>query len=114
MIKQGDYVNGQKVEMVEIVDGEPHYLIAYFDWGANKQQSLSLPEHMVRDHVTAECFESIKRTFKINHDISKLLKDSIRDSGLTLVQLEKRQVSQNPLFKGMFQAILKKYQFMQS
>ena len=49
------------IEMVEMVDGEPHYLIAYFDWGANKPQSLSLPEHMVRDYVTAEDFEKAKR-----------------------------------------------------
>ncbi|WP_276768073.1 hypothetical protein [Dielma fastidiosa] len=61
LIKQGDYVNGHRVEMVEMVDGEPHYLIAYFDWGANKPQSLSLPEHMVRDYVTAEDFEKAKR-----------------------------------------------------
>ncbi len=35
-IKQGDYVNGYKVEMVEVINKEPHYLIAYFDWGCEK------------------------------------------------------------------------------
>lgn len=60
-IKQGDYVNGHRVEMVEIMNGEPHHLIAYFDWGANKPQSLWLPEHLVTSVVSAEDFEKIKR-----------------------------------------------------
>ena len=64
LIKQGDYVNGHRVEMVEMVDGEPHYLIAYFDWGVNKPQSLSLPEHMVRDYVSAEDFEKVRKVIR--------------------------------------------------
>lgn len=60
-IKQGDYVNGHRVEMVEIMNGEPHHLIAYFDWEANKPQSRWLPEHLVTDVVTAEDFD------KVNH-----------------------------------------------
>lgn len=83
-------------------------------YGSNKPQSLSLPEHMVRDYMTAECFESIKRTFKINHDISKLLKDSIRDSGLTLVQLEKKTGISKSAIQRYASGDIKKYQFMQS
>lgn len=59
--KQGDYINGHRVEMVETMNGEPHYLIAYFDWGANKPQSLWLPEHLVTSYVLAEDFERVQR-----------------------------------------------------
>ena len=38
-IKEGDYVNGCRVEMVEVINKEPHYLIAYFDWGAKKHRA---------------------------------------------------------------------------
>lgn len=60
-IKKGDYVNGSRVEEVKVIDGEPHYLIAYFDWGANKPQSLWMPEHLVTYVVSANDFEKIKR-----------------------------------------------------
>lgn len=58
-IKQGDYVNGHKVEMVETMNGEPHYLIAYFDWGVQKPQSRWLPEHLVTSVVLANDFERV-------------------------------------------------------
>ena len=61
LIKQGDYVNGYKVEMVEVINKEPHYLIAYFDWGAQKPQSRWLPEHLVNSFVSAEDFERAKQ-----------------------------------------------------
>lgn len=61
IIKQCDYVNGCRVEKVETLNGEPHYLIAYFDWGANKPQSRWLPEHLVKSYVSAEDFD------KVNH-----------------------------------------------
>lgn len=59
-IKQGDYVNGYKVEMVEVINKEPHYLIAYFVGGAQKPQSRWLPEHLVSSYVSAEDFERAK------------------------------------------------------
>ena len=58
--KRGDYVNGYKVEMVEVINKEPHYLIAYFDWGAQRPQSRWLPEHLVSSYVSAEDFERAK------------------------------------------------------
>lgn len=57
--KIGDYVNGYRVEMVETLNGEPHYLIAYFDWGVQKPQSRWLPEHLVMSVVFAEDFEKV-------------------------------------------------------
>lgn len=59
-IKKGDYVNGSRVEEIKEIDGEPHYLIAYFDWGVQKPQSRWLPEHLVTDVVTAEDFERVQ------------------------------------------------------
>lgn len=56
-IKQGDYVNGNKVEEIKEIDGEPHYLIAYFDWGAKKPQSRWLPDHLITCYVSAEDFK---------------------------------------------------------
>ena len=64
LIKQGDYVNGHRVERVEVINKEPHYLIAYFDWGVNKPQSLSLPDHLVRDYVSAEDFEKVRKVIR--------------------------------------------------
>ena len=61
MIKQGDYVNGYKVEKVEIINKEPHYLIAYFDWGVKKPQSRWLPEHLVSSYVSAEDFKKAEQ-----------------------------------------------------
>lgn len=60
-IKQGDYVNGCRVEMVEVINKEPHYLIAYFDWGVKKPQSRWLPDHLVTSYVSAENFERVKQ-----------------------------------------------------
>lgn len=60
-IKQGDYVNGSKVEDIKEIDGEPHYLIAYFDWEAQKPQSRWVPEHLVMCHVFSECFRKVQR-----------------------------------------------------
>lgn len=57
MIKLYDYVNGSRVEEIKVIDGEPHYLIVYFDWGAKKPQSRWLPEHLVKSHVSAEDFK---------------------------------------------------------
>ncbi|WP_146211909.1 hypothetical protein [Dielma fastidiosa] len=63
-IKQGDYVNGSKVEDIKEIDSEPHYLVAYFDWGAKKPQSRWLPEHLVTSYVSAEDFEKVKMVVK--------------------------------------------------
>ena len=60
-VKQGDYVNGHKVEKVEVINKEPHYLIAYFDWGAKKPQSRLLPEHLVNSYVSAEGFQKAEQ-----------------------------------------------------
>lgn len=63
MIKQGDYINGMRVEETIKVNGEMHYLITYFCRKNQKPQSILLPYHKVNTYVSKEQFNDINKNY---------------------------------------------------
>ena len=60
-IKTGDYINGRLVEDVIKIGQETHYLVTYFCTKHNKPQSICVPAHKVRTHVSAEVFKGVNK-----------------------------------------------------